>query len=207
MASDQPLWDVTGQAPDELGPVLGRNSSASSVDGSLSASVTQPSLTRSNGKTSAAGRHRNHHLKCPYDDCTHEGTFHRRYELQRHVLVKHKDEKPFQCPYAGCFSRNEKTAFARADKLTSHVRSVHARHADKLLECCAHGCNKTALPLDLLGVHIWQAQATPTVLSHFDEKARGLKAAASTAYRQCPLWRCAKMMPLSLSIGRWRFVG
>ena len=165
--------------------------------------MIHPSSAHSNGTTSAVGRRRNRRLKCPYDDCIHEGTFHREYELQRHVRVKHEGKKPFQCPFPGCFNRTEVTSYARADKLTSHIRNVHARHAGKLLDCCMDGCTQKPLPFDLLGVHIWQAHVakqnlwTQLGIHIHIENARALYAAASTAYRQCPLWRCAKSIPLT----------
>lgn len=142
-------------------------------------------------------------LKCPYGTCTHAGTFPRKYELNRHLRSRHFGDKPFCCPYSGCFNRKEVTAYARSDKLTSHIRNVHARHAKQRLNCCFYDCTKSAEPIDLLGIHIINAHSDRYGYI-VDERARGLVAAASTAYRQCPLWRCTATLPLASFIGHLR---
>ena len=139
-------------------------------------------------------------LKCPHSNCTHEGTFPRGYELERHVRVKHENKRPYSCPFPGCYKGTTTPSYARSDKLTSHIRNAHGRHTEKLLHCCLESCTHSALTLDLLGVHIRRNHikrnySRETVYE--GEKARALLNAASPKYRQCPLWRCAKQLPLS----------
>lgn len=141
------------------------------------------------------------HLKCPHISCTRKGTFPRTYELEWHIRVKHDGNKPFACPFPGCFKGTTAPSYSRSDKLTSHIRNVHSRHLDKLLDCCVEGCTSTPLPIDLLGAHICHAHSGWCwSFPHYhidDERARALHHAGSRAYRQCPLWRCAKLLRLT----------
>ena len=160
--------------------------------------VTQ---ARKHGNSSKIKARKGPLLSCPHTNCTHEGSFLRRYELDRHIRVKHGGKKPFSCPFPGCFQGTVPPSYARADKLTSHIRNVHAKHRDKALHCCFPDCTQAPLPIGILGVHIRQAHGwqTGTGRCHIaDEGARAMCNAASTAHLQCPLWRCAKSSPLSL---------
>ena len=136
---------------------------------------------------------------CPYATCTYEGVFPRQYELDRHIRVKHDGKKPYSCPFPGCYRGITAPSYPRADKLTSHIRNVHGRHTEQLLKCGYHWCRSSTMTLDLLGVHIRRAHSDTRVFGKppSDGKARALLNAASPKYRQCPLWRCAKQLPLS----------
>ena len=190
---------VMSEFSGELMPDIRPDPSASTRTESLPTPVTRSSVTLSEAKTSAVGHPGSRRLKCPRLDCNYEGIFHREYELQRHIQATHSGTKSFRCPFPGCYDRTEPTAFTRSDKLTSHIRSTHGRDSGKLLNCCVGLCNQVSLPIDLLGVHIIHRHGMLMFEPPFieDDKARGLVHAASTAYRQCPLWRCAK--PLSLA--------
>lgn len=138
-----------------------------------------------------------HPLKCPYVKCTYTGRFSRQYELDRHIVSKHEAKKPFTCPFRGCYAGTQVRSFSRSDKLTSHIRNIHGRHPKKVLDCCFAGCAQTALPLDLLGVHIRLSHNLASGDWITKQKARALMNAGSPAYHRCPLWRCCKSLPLS----------
>jgi hypothetical protein len=143
---------------------------------------------------------KNLRLRCHHEECTHEGTFARHYELSRHIRTKHGDKKRFVCFFPGCYKRTRPTSFAREDKLVSHFRTVHGRQSEKLLHCPIQGCTRYPLTLDFLGPHVWQAHCNqgqlPESIRSFDEKARAIINATSTAYIQCPLWRCTTPVAL-----------
>jgi len=128
-------------------------------------------------------------LTCDHAGCSYVGTFRRQWELQRHIAAKHTTEKPFWCPVIGCIKGKGAPAFARPDKLTTHMRTVH-RDKDAQAICPAATCPDTALGLDVLGVHI--------KLQHLGSKPggvvgglfRAITNATSTDHRHCPLWFC-----------------
>jgi hypothetical protein len=128
-------------------------------------------------------------LTCDHAGCSYVGTFRRQYELQRHIAAKHTKEKPFWCPVIGCIKGKGAPAFARPDKLTTHMRTVH-RDKNVQAICPAATCPDTALEVDVLGVHI--------KLQHLRYKPGGVMGgmfravmnAASTDHRYCPLWFC-----------------
>ena len=97
---------------------------------------------------------RSAHLNCTVTDCRHKKPFPRDYELQRHIQYMHCTDRPFCCPYLGCYKGQATSSFARPDKLTSHIRAVHGRQTETLLQCCITDCSCPPLPLDLLGQHI-----------------------------------------------------
>ena len=174
------------------------------IEGTGPSSSTSPSSVADNtneesGSKTVVKSKQGLQLKCPHANCTHARTFPRLYELKRHIRVKHGGQKPFSCPFKGCFKGATAPSYARSDKLTSHIRNVHGKHMEKLLDCCFDDCMSPPLTLDLLGLHIRHAHAKPNPFGeavYCDEKARALVNAASTKYRQCPLWRCAKPLRL-----------
>ena len=134
-------------------------------------------------------------LQCRHAGCTHEGTFRGHYELKRHIRVKHDGEKLFSCPFPGCYKGTSAPSFARPDKLTSHIRTAHGRQTEKSIPCPATCCQVPAMPLDLLGTHIGHKHRSFDWIA--DDLLRCYAHAASSAYRQCPLWRCGKVLALS----------
>lgn len=153
--------------------------------------TVQPSVPRDpqpvDGKT----------LTCDHAGCSYAGTFRRPWELQRHVAAKHSTERPFWCPVIGCIKGRGAPAFARPDKLTTHMRTVH-RNKNVQAICPAATCPDTALELDVLGVHI--------KLQHLGSKPGGVMGgmfravtnAASTDHRYCPLWFCKARVNLEV---------
>lgn len=124
---------------------------------------------------------------CLYKECSHLGTFRRRYELNRHIRVRHEGGKSFSCPYRGCFKGRHAPSFARPDKLTAHIRAVHHRQAGQSLICPAENCVAPPLELDLLGMHIKKRHLG---IAYSLESLRALANAASPEYWHCPLWNC-----------------
>lgn len=155
-----------------------------------SASVPQPMSTNVPHRRTVR---RDHALTCPHEGCTHKGTFPRKYELDRHVQVKHQGRNPFSCPVNGCFRGLRPSSFPRPDNLTAHIRDVHHRQPEQRIRCSAHGCTKPPMELDLLGVHIKQSHDR---LLKINGTLRAIAHAASSAYLHCPLWNCPKTMPL-----------
>lgn len=149
----------------------------------------------SNGTIASVPDHR-----CLQPGCTHSGTFSRYHELKRHIVSKHTREKPFRCPVHGCFKGSRAPAFARADKLTSHMRAVHGLAS--LAHCPFETCD-AQLPLDLLDLHI---ELSPThrykdlkYRTRISKSERRLwnrlvavGNASNGAYMRCPYWRCRK---------------
>jgi len=137
-------------------------------------------------------------LRCEHGDCLK--TFSRQYELKRHVQTKHGGQKPFACIFPGCLKGSTPPAFARPDKLTSHIRNSRGRDVEKLLQCPHAGCVAARMPLGVLTIHIVNHRRIH--LFGQDqvpyEYARALVNAASTAYKTCPLWRCGKTIKLAL---------
>jgi hypothetical protein len=73
--------------------------------------------------------------------------------------------------------------FPRLDKLTDHIRAVHA-HDTPFSGCPVEYCGVGELPLDMLGAHIQRA--------HFSCKAeaRSIMLSTTTRRRRCPLSGC-----------------
>jgi hypothetical protein len=135
-------------------------------------------------------KQKGHALTCDVPGCEHKGTFRREYELQRHRLTRHNgaQAKEFICDARGCFKGSSKTAFARSDKLTSHIRALHK--LDAIFDRCPiRDCTVESCTLEELGLHVRRV--------HGDQSYYGRAIANTTsgALRQCPWWRCGKHIP------------
>lgn len=159
----------------------------------VSSPVASASVTN---VTVPAKRGRNKQLTCPHIGCTHEGTFPRQYELERHIRVKHGSKKPFLCPYPGCFKGQAPSRFARSDKLTAHIRTAHHRQDDLALRCPAEGCIELPMTPDLLSIHIQMKHSGYRYYPVVPEAFRPLVNAASSSWRQCFLGNCGKQLRL-----------
>lgn len=126
-------------------------------------------------------------------ECTEcGGQFCRQWELDRYTRIKHQMEKPWVCTVAGCFKGPNRTAFARPDKLTDHLRKVHSRL--DMVHCPVNGCGKR-LVLELIGAHIDCAHSLS--YGSVKEQLRPLANASNANYRACPYWRCRKHVKLA----------
>ena len=136
-------------------------------------------------------------LKCSHDECNNARTFRSNYELKRHIRAKHDGQKPFVCPFPGCFKGKTASMFPRSDKVLTHIRGAPNHQRATVLKCPAEGCSFPAMELGILGVHIRGHHLK-------DNPGCGtLKAvanAASSSRGQCPLWSCRKQMPLTMLI-------
>lgn len=102
-------------------------------------------------------------LLCPMYACAHAGTFASQWDLNRHVQSVHQATKSFECPYPGCFNGLHAWQFARPDKLTSHIKSCHARRQpDALLDCPVFLCVHARSTLTDLASHIRQDHLVDT---------------------------------------------
>jgi hypothetical protein len=123
-------------------------------------------------------------LGCEIYGCNHEGGFARKYELRRHIKSRHGGDQTFVCGALGCFKRGTlRWTFSRLDKLTDHIRAIHA-HASPFSECPVKDCNIGTLPLDVLGVHIQRTH------SGCAAEARSILNATTARRRKCPLPGC-----------------
>jgi hypothetical protein len=123
-------------------------------------------------------------LKCEVPGCDHEGSFHRKYELRRHIRSRHGGDQAFTCGALGCFKRGtSRWAFSRLDKLTDHIRAMHA-HAAPFSGCPDKDCGIGPLPLDVLGAHVQRAHP------HCVAEARSILNATTARRRKCPLSGC-----------------
>jgi hypothetical protein len=123
-------------------------------------------------------------LECAVPGCDHEGKFHRKYELRRHIRSRHGGDQTFTCGAQGCFKRGtSRCTFSRLDKLTDHIRAMHA-HAAPFSGRPAKDCGIGPLPLDVLGVHVQHAH--PRCVA----EARSVLNATAARHRKCPLSGC-----------------
>ena len=136
------------------------------------------------------------HIRCPYHDCHHNGTFSRQWELDRHVRVKHEGKRPFTCPLVGCFKGKAAPSFARSDKLTAHIRATHQHQNSRLLVRPHENCKKLELELGHFWMHIQQRHKDRFGLIA-DEHLRAVKNAISPYFPHCPLLSCRKCVSLT----------
>ena len=157
--------------------------SAVAVASSETCSPLAKSVTTPN--TSIRQRKKSQQLKCEFQDCTHEGTFPRKWELERHIKARHSvGSGSFVCRAEGCFDKQLPRAFTRSDKLTSHIKAVHTRDT-VFTSCPVDRCDFGRCTLETLGVHIARA--------HKDwEAGRAVFNASPCKVRKCPLWRCGR---------------
>jgi hypothetical protein len=154
---------------------------------------TTCSLLLSDGPLSTTCRQerkKSQQLTCVFDGCTHEGTFSRRSDLERHVRVKHYEGAgSFVCCAEGCLNKQIHLpwTFARSDKLTAHIKAIHSRETI-FSACPATGCTFGRCTLENLGVHIARAHDR----YHQYEESRAVFNASTCKVRKCPLWRCGK---------------
>lgn len=130
-------------------------------------------------------------LECDVPGCDHRGPFARKYELRRHVRSKHGGTRAYTCGAKGCFKRGKtRWTFPRLDKLTDHIRTVHA-HDTLFSGCPVDNCSFGPQTLGLLGVHIQRAHP------RCQAEARSILNSTATGRRRCPLSGCNnKMFPL-----------
>ena len=122
--------------------------------------------------------------RCEIDGCDYTGTFARNHELKRHVRSKHLGARNLTCGALGCFKPGSlRGTFVRLDKLTDHIRAVHA-HDTVFPECPVQHCQFGAHPLDALGVHV--ARKHP----FNKDEARSIAHATNAENRRCPLPGC-----------------
>lgn len=136
-------------------------------------------------------------LKCEHEGCSYKGTFHGRYELNRHDRLKHWQVESFACPFPGCFRGLSRSKFARGDKLTAHIRAAHHQQLDNKTQCPIGGCLKVLLEFDLLGIHIRRAHKLTEDHETHNDFERAIINAASSAYLRCPVQRCYEMMKIA----------
>ena len=130
-------------------------------------------------------------LVCPFQTCTYQKPFSRQYDLDRHVKAKHvTNTKPFICPARGCFKKQDRTRFLRADKLTAHIRSTH--NVDTIVECPHEACSGSAMSLQLLGLHLLKAHGRDFVKDNSVHKRLPHVQAILNAVPKwkCPVWTC-----------------
>lgn len=96
-------------------------------------------------------------LTCPHDHCSYDLPFRTLWELDRHILAVHSSRKAFTCPYHGCYQGTLPTAFARPDKLTSHIKACHRRQPEALINCPSVGCPNPSGTLTVIAEHIQHA--------------------------------------------------
>jgi hypothetical protein len=161
--------------------------------------------------TPRARRHKeSQQLICGHRDCTHKGTFQRRWELKRHIKAKHTvGPGSFVCRAEGCFNKQMTWTFTRPDKLTAHIKAVHTR--DTLFTACpVNACAFGFCTLETLGVHIERTHGMEALirkhsamymnrfitgheLAHEQYDAgRAVFNATTCKVRKCPLWQCGK---------------
>lgn len=138
-------------------------------------------------------------FKCSILDCPYSGNFRSRYELRRHTEnqhIKSQRKRRFGCCAHGCLGRQRPPRFARADKLTAHIRAVH--DAATTFACPNNGCPRVAFNTLEFFVH---------TQSHVDSRdvecEALLKAVAngvSPTFFHCPIWHCKKSVPLHHAI-------
>lgn len=134
-------------------------------------------------------------LRCSEAGCQYHENFRSKHELRRHISNKHNKAhatRSFKCNALGCLKDGQRTVFARADKLTAHIRALHKKSAS--FECPRNGCEQG--PLDGLQMFVH-------VQSHLEsqdlESGASLKAVAnalSPAFSRCPMERCRKSVAL-----------
>lgn len=124
--------------------------------------------------------------KCLVGVCKHKRSFKSAYELTRHVQTVHgaRSAKSFVCGARGCFNGHLPWSFARSDKLTSHIKTVH-KYDTVFNQCPVAECSFGPCPLEVLGVHIQYAHRNL-------EEGRAVLNATPCKARRCPMWRCGK---------------
>ena len=123
-------------------------------------------------------------LECDFPGCEHKGPFARKFELRRHVKSKHGGARAYTCGAQGCFkSGTTRRTFSRLDKLTDHIRTVHA-HDTLFSGCPVDNCSLGPQTLDILGVHVRRAHP------RCEAEARSILNSTDTCRRRCPLSGC-----------------
>lgn len=130
-------------------------------------------------------------LECDVPGCDHRGPFARKFELRRHVRSKHGGSRAYTCGARGCFKRGTtRRTFSRLDKLTDHIRTVHA-HDTLFSGCPVDNCSFGPQTLGVLGVHVRRAHP------RCEAEARSILNSTAIGRRRCPLSGCNnKMFPL-----------
>jgi hypothetical protein len=108
---------------------------------------------------------------------------------------RHGADQAFTCGALGCFKRGiSRWTFSRLDKLTDHIRAMHA-YAAPFSGCPSKDRGIGPLPLDLLGAHVQRAHP------HCVAEARSILNATTAGRRKCPLSGCNnKIFPLDTFI-------
>lgn len=134
-------------------------------------------------------------LQCNVAGCEYERSFARKFELRRHIDQKHGGARIFTCGALGCFKRgNSPCTFARLDKLTDHIRTVHALDT-AFSGCPAIDCKFGPHALDVLAAHIQRSHP------RCEAEARSIKNVTTAKRRRCPLSGCNnKLFSLELFV-------
>jgi len=147
-------------------------------------------------KSNVSGAHMRAHtnskarptLVCPELGCSYSGVFRRQYELQRH-LATHDRRFWYECPAFGCTREGKETRFARVDKLTAHMRSLH--HSGQFR--CPHiGCLRSCLDRFDMFVHVQSHIDSPGKKA--DGQLRAIANGLSPIFRQCSITICGRTL-------------
>lgn len=125
---------------------------------------------------------------CLVNNC--DQTFSRRSDLARHVSSRHEQVLPYACPANGCFKGQSPTRFARADKLTDHIRAVHLHH-DATFRCPLTACGyQQPMFMPEVLAHFALADAN---LSHWQLHVGATNAFINASEKlKCPIWSCGQ---------------
>jgi hypothetical protein len=138
-------------------------------------------------------------LTCPELNCKYNGSFRTNYELRRHSSVQHsksEEDRQFECCAHGCQKGQSRARFARADKLTAHIRAVH--NMTSTFACPHIDCSRFTLNCLELFVHSQSHLESQDVENN--ALLRAVANAVSPTFFQCPVWRCKKRVPLFRTI-------
>jgi len=134
-------------------------------------------------------------LQCSEPGCQYSGKFRSKHELRRHSLCIHfaqNEARPFTCGALGCLKGGHVTRFARADKLTAHIRNVHARPT--LFECPRDGCQQS--PLDGLQMFVHVKSHVEMLEPAQIALLKSVACAFSPEFVRCPIDRCGRNLLL-----------
>jgi hypothetical protein len=99
---------------------------------------------------------------CLFSRC--KSAFARESDLRRHINAKHNRTTTFFCPAKGCFKKQERRSFSRADKLIAHLRTMHDAHS---LGECSHESCRGADPLALIELRVHRLRSLWSELSGY----------------------------------------
>lgn len=174
----------------------------------VSITMAQPANIAGRSNSSNAAILNDGQFVCPYPNCARGEPFQRKTDLDRHIAAKHTKNKSYICPARGCFSKQNRTAFSRPDKLTAHMRTQHHDHT--IVDCpfqkCSQNTNLCLLPLHCAKVHNLEYTGINRKYAlswHFDRSVpvpspsyvKAVLNGSPALLRRCPLWQCKMMVP------------